>query len=115
MIIDETSGLHGVRDRNTLSAVEALPQQTAYGKELYPSIFQKAAVYARTIIMNHPFLDGNKRTGTTSALIFLENNGYRCTLPEGGVVDLALEIVLKRLEIDEIAQHLETGTQKLPD
>ena len=72
IIIDETGGMHGVRDHNAVLSVEALPRQKLFGKELYPTIFLKATVYTRNIIMNHFFIDGNKRTGMTAASVFLE-------------------------------------------
>ena len=74
MVVDETGGMHGVRDYNAILSVEKLPKQKMFGKELYHTVFLKAAVYARTIIMNHPFIDGNKRTGMTTAFVFLERN-----------------------------------------
>ena len=69
--IDEPSGSHGVRDMHALLSVVESPKLTFGGKELYPTVFEKAAVYARGILMNHPFIEGNKRTGMVSASIFL--------------------------------------------
>ena len=107
MLIEETGGLHGVRDRNTVLSVEQMPQQTAFGKELYFTVFLKAAVYARNIIMNHPFIDGNKRTGMTSAFIFLERNGYISLVKEGDIEKFALKIVQMRLSVEKIADWLQ--------
>ena len=78
--------------------------QKILGKELYPSIFAKAAVYARNIIMNRPFIDGNKRTGVTVASIFLEQNGYYLTAKEGEIEAFALRIITDRLDIGIIAE-----------
>ena len=76
MVIDETGGLHGVRDLHPLLAVVKSVRQKAFGQELYQGIFKKAAVYVRTIIQGHPFLDGNKRTAILVAGTFMEKNGY---------------------------------------
>lgn len=102
--IDETGGLHGVREHHAILSLAALPRQKLFGKELYPKIFEKAAVYARNIISGHPFLDGNKRTAMLCASIFLEDNGYKITAPEGGVEKFALQIVNKKLDIPQIAE-----------
>ena len=103
MLIDETGGSHGLRDHNAILSVEQMPQQTAFGKELYPSVFLKAAVYARSIIMNHPFIDGNKRTGMTSAFVFLERNGYVSVAKEGEVEEFALKVVIEKFSLEIIA------------
>lgn len=103
MIIDETGGRHGVRDYNTILSLEGLPKQKIFGKELYPDIYIKVAVYARTIIMNHPFIDGNKRTGTTAAVVFLEHNGYSLFAKEGEIEKFALKVVTEKLSLEIIA------------
>lgn len=104
MVLDETGGLHGVRDRGALLAIEALPEQSVFGTELYPSIYEKAAVYARSLIKNHPFLDGNKRTGMSSAIIFLEDNDKHCLAKKGEIELFAIEIAKGKMEAKEIAE-----------
>lgn len=108
LIIRETGGALGVRDNNTLFSLEHLPSQTAFGTELYESMYLKAAVYARTIIMNHPFLDGNKRTGVACALTFLECNGYVFETQKGEIERFAVSIVTEHLELAAIAEWFET-------
>jgi death on curing protein len=103
ILIDETGGVHGVRDSHAISSLIELPKQSAFGKELYPTIFKKAAVYARSIIMNHPFTDGNKRTGITAASVFLEDNGYPLIIREGEIEKFALKIIKEKLDIEAIA------------
>lgn len=113
LIIDETSGSHGVRDLHAILSLEKSPTQSVFGKELYPTIFEKAALYLRDIIMNHPFVDGNKRTGVTAASVFLEDNGYEIIANEGEFEALALRIVSERLEIATIAQWFKTHSRKI--
>ena len=113
MLIDETGGSHGLRDHNAILSVEQMPQQTAFGKELYPSVFLKAAVYARSIIMNHPFIDGNKRTGVTSAFVFLEWNGYESTAKEGEVEEFALKVVTEKFSLEIIADWFKKHSKKI--
>jgi len=113
MVIDSTGGLHGVRDRQVLLLLEDLPGQSVFGAELYSSVFDKAAVYARTIIMGHPFLDGNKRTGMSAAVVFLEDNGGKFSAKEGEVEHFALEIIRKKHDIPVIAKWLKTRTKQM--
>ena len=76
-LIAETGGTPGIRDIGSLLSAIARPQATFEGESLYPDIFQKAAALFQSIIFNHPFLDGNKRTGITAAFLFLQLNGYK--------------------------------------
>lgn len=107
LVIRETGGALGVRDHHTLALLEELPAQTALGSDLYPGVFAKAAVYMRSIIMNHPFLDGNKRTGVACALAFLEYNGKMFEAKRGEIETFAVRIVTDRLELSGIATWLE--------
>ncbi len=61
-LIDETGGSHGIRDTGLLQAAVERPKATFGGKDLYPDIFYKAAALLESLIKNHPFIDGNKRT-----------------------------------------------------
>lgn len=106
MIIDETGGSHGIRDHHAILSMVSAPRQSAFGKELYSTPFLKAALYARDIIMNHPFIDGNKRTGITVASVFLENNGYRVVAREGEIEQLALDIIKNKWSVEVIANWL---------
>lgn len=112
VLIDETGGAHGLRDQHAVLSLEKSPQQKTYDKELYPTIFHKAALYARDIILNHPFVDGNKRTGITSAFVFLENNGYVAVLKKGEAERFALRIVNKKLTLDQIAAWLKKHSRR---
>jgi len=113
MVIDETGGSHGVRDLGAILSLEALPQQSFSGKELYPTLFQKAAVYAYGIIFNHPFVDGNKRCAMTSAAVFLENNGYKVVADEGIIEEFALRIIQDKLDRDAVATWYKQHAKKI--
>lgn len=93
-----------MRDTHAILSIVEEPKQPISGKELYPTIFEKAAVYARDIIMNHPFIDGNKRTGMTTGAVFLEDNGYVFTAKEGEIEHFALKVIREKLEIREITK-----------
>lgn len=75
-MVAKYGGLHGVRDINFLKLAVGRPQMSAGLKDAYPTIYLKAAAMFHSIINNHPFLDGNKRTSLFTAVLFLEYNGY---------------------------------------
>ena len=112
-LVDETGGLHGIRDLHAIMSVIEQPRQAVFGKELYPTVFLKAAVYARNIIAHHPFLDGNKRTGITVASVFISDNGYAIEAEEGEFYKLALHIAEDKWEYEEIAKWFEAHTTKI--
>lgn len=111
--VDETGGLHGVRDYNAIQSVVEQPRQAVFGKELYPTLFLKASVYARNIIAHHPFLDGNKRTGVTVASVFLSDNGYMIEAKEGEFYSLALHVAEDKWEYEEIAGWFESHSSRV--
>ncbi len=74
MMLADYGGMVGLRDENLLESALARPQQLfAYGK---PSVAEMAAAYTAGVVKNHPFLDGNKRTGFMLGAGFLERNGF---------------------------------------
>ncbi|KAF0217567.1 MAG: death on curing [Geobacteraceae bacterium] len=75
-LIEATGGTHGVRDLGALQAAAARPQATFDRNDLYPDLIAKAAALMESLIKNHPFVDGNKRTAVTAAGIFLRRNGF---------------------------------------
>ena len=68
-------GRPGIRDAAALQSCVAQPQTAVFGKERFPTHHEKAAAYCFFIIRNHPFVDGNKRTGLLAGLHFLLKNG----------------------------------------
>ena len=112
MILDETGGMHGVRSHHAILSLENSPKQIVFGKELYPTVFLKAAIYARDIIMNHPFVDGNKRTGMACAIVFLEDNGYVTTIKEGEIEKFALRVVTEKLDLESISAWFRKHSRK---
>lgn len=106
-IIDVSGGSHGTRDRGRLEAAVATQAQEVFGKELYDTPFEKAAALCRGIIADHAFMDGNKRTGIMTALIFLERNGLRTKLSDKGLEGFAVRIAIEHLDVPVIAEWLE--------
>ncbi len=75
-VIDQSGGDPGVRDLGLLDSAVAQPRAGFGGKDLYPEPADKAAALAFSLVMNHPFADGNKRTGYAAMMMFLSRNGY---------------------------------------
>jgi death-on-curing protein len=94
----EHGGASGVRDAGLLDSALARPENLfAYGE---PDLFDLAGVYAAGIVKNHPFVDGNKRTGFLAAAVFLEINGFSL---RAGEVDATLKtIALAASEISDV-------------
>ncbi len=101
-LIERYGGSHGVRDLERIKSATAAPAQEVFGREQYPDLFQKAAVYTRNIIGDHPFADGNKRTGIAVAIMFLARNGQEFSAKPGELEDFAVKVALKKLDIAEI-------------
>ncbi|NET11169.1 MAG: type II toxin-antitoxin system death-on-curing family toxin [Symploca sp. SIO2B6] len=74
-ILEQSGGAQGIREISLLESAIAQPRMTFDGDELYPSFLEKAAALGFSIIMNHPFVDGNKRTGHAATETFLVLNG----------------------------------------
>ena len=103
--IAEHGGHPGIRDSGLLASALARPQnKVAYQKE---SVFNLAAAYAAGIIFNHPFIDGNKRTGFLAACTFLDLNGWNLTASEAEAVDAVLALAVKAMDEAHFAQWLE--------
>jgi death on curing protein len=74
-IINFSGGILGIRDLGMLESAISQPRMTFDGEDLYPTVIDKAAILGFSIIMNHPFIDGNKRTGHAAMETFLILNG----------------------------------------
>ncbi len=81
-IIDKYGGVQGIRDMGLLASAINMPMATMFGEDLHPTIFDKAAAYLFHIVCNHPFVDGNKRSGLVTALTFLRLNRVHIVFTE---------------------------------
>ncbi len=112
-LIEVYGGSHGTRHLQRIKSVVAAPKQVVFGQEQYESVYEKAAVYARNIIGDHPFVDGNKRVGITTAVVFLERNGHIIIAKQGQLEDFAVRIATDSLEIKEIADWFKQNSELL--
>lgn len=104
--IEKYGGSHGVRDLGLLESAILRPQTTFGGVDLYGSLFDKAAALTHSLLLNHPFVDGNKRTAVVSVLTFLELNGLSITTTNKNLVNFALSVENKKIPIEKIASWL---------
>ena len=110
--IAEHGGSPGLRDAGLLSSALARPQhKVAYGK---PSVFDLAAAYASGIILNHPFVDGNKRTGFLAAYVFLDLNGWDLVASEVEAVGVVLALAVREIDDDNFANWLKEHSVQKP-
>lgn len=104
-VAEEITGNPGVRDVGLIESAVARPGASAFGVDAYPDLWVKSAALMHSIIANHPFVDGNKRTGLVSGIVFLARNGVEVgALDEDAAFDLVIDIAKGVLtEVDEIA------------
>ena len=104
LMLAQHGGLAGVRDEGMLESALARPKNLhAYGTESIPAL---AAGYASGVVKNHPFLDGNKRTGFMLAATFLELNGFELTASEESVVIQTLGLAASEVTEEQYAAWL---------
>lgn len=103
-------GLHGVRDKGLLESAVYDVQSSFGGEYLYQNINHMAAGYAYGIIKNHPFIDGNKRTGIICSLIFLKYNEIELEFEQEELYKLGIGIATSKLSIDKIAKVFKKNT-----
>ena len=105
-LIQETGGENGIRDLGLLRSAAARPQATFDQADLYPDIFAKAAALFQSLVNNHPFVDGNKRTGITSTVLFLQINGYSFQTSQDEMVSFTLSVAQGAETIESISAWL---------
>jgi death-on-curing protein len=91
LVLAQTGGATGLRDLGALESAVGQPRQTFGGADLYPTLAEKGAALGFSLIQNHPFVDGNKRTGHAALETFLLMNGYELQAS----VDEAEAIILR--------------------
>lgn len=103
MQLREFGGAPGLRDRGGLEAAAARPQRTFGGEDLYPDLAAKAAALMHSLVMNHPFVDGNKRMGAMAAELFLLVNGYDLDAGNEAVVEVTFGVARGDVSAEALA------------
>jgi death on curing protein len=109
-VIRQSGGAFGIRDMGLLESAIAQPKMTFGGEELYPSLLEKSAALGFSIIMNHPFVDGNKRIGHAAAETFLILNGMEINASVDEQERVVLAIASGELGREAFVEWLQQNT-----
>ena len=96
-IMERAGGVIGIHNLGALESALAQPRMTFGGEELYPSLIEKAAALGYSLMMNHPFVGGNKRTGHAAMEVFLVLNGLEINAGAGEQEQLILRLAAGEL------------------
>jgi death on curing protein len=106
-------GSYGVRDESLLESAIGRPFQTFDGIDLYEDIYQKAAAIGESIIINHPFIDGNKRTGLLAMGFILFTEGIIIIAKEEDLYNMIIQISTGHLKFDETVDWLKANSAEI--
>lgn len=104
-------GGQGIRDFTLLHSAMERPKASFGGRDLYPTIFLKAAALMHSFVNNHAFADANKRTALGCTVRFLHINGYEFRARKREIIKLTMDVEAKKLNLDEIAKWLKRYAQ----
>ncbi|MCA8996692.1 MAG: type II toxin-antitoxin system death-on-curing family toxin [Planctomycetaceae bacterium] len=104
--IQRYGGDPGVRDLGLLESALSQPIASFEGQWLHQFPFEMAAAYLYHLVQNHPFVDGNKRTGAVAALLFLELNGMEFNAPAGALYDITMAVANGQADKQAVAEFL---------
>ena len=105
-------GSTGLRDRGGLEAAAARPQMTFGGEDLHPELADKAAALMHSIVVNHPFVDGNKRVGAMAAELFLAVNGVDLLASDEEIVETTLAVARGDVSAEALAIWIRQRTRE---
>jgi death-on-curing protein len=109
--IAQFGGSHGIREEGLLESAIARPYQTFGGDDLYPTVIEKAAAIAESIIINHPFVDGNKRTGFLAMLAVLESESIKITASNELIYSCVIDISTGSKSFEQIVDWLKQNSK----
>ena len=109
-VVDQSGGASGLRDTGRLESAVAQPRITYGGRDLYPSLIEKAGALCFSLVQNHPFVDGNKRLGHVAMEVFLILNGHEIRASvdeqESLILGVASGQVSKESLVEWLTQHV---------
>ena len=105
-------GFH-IRDLGLLESALARPQTSLFGEDAYPTLELKAAVMVESIILNHPMVDGNKRSSWLALNLFVEMNDFEIIATQDEVFDYVLDVANKRIDSGQSAEWIRNHLRKL--
>jgi death-on-curing protein len=105
-VMAQSGGAEGLMHLPALESALAQPQMTFGGEDLYPTLVDKAAALGYALIQNHPFLDGNKRTGHAAMEVFLVLNGYEICAAVDEQEHVILQVAASEINREEFTAWL---------
>lgn len=110
--LGDHGGLPGIRNKGLLISAIEMPRVCMFGEYLHKTIYDKAAAYLFHIVQNHPFNDGNKRTGALTTILFLEENGIKIAFSDHDYEEFVVSVAQGENNKEEIAYFLKHGKEK---
>lgn len=114
VLIQKYGGSLGLRDEGLLESALAQPRQSAFGEDLYPDLFLKAAAYGFSLSENQPFVDGNKRVAASVMGTFLIANGFELTCTPFELYKTIMQLANRKITRQELASWLKRHSKSLP-
>jgi death-on-curing protein len=112
LILEQSGGGPGVRDRGAVESALAQPQMTFGGQDLYPNLADKAAALCFSLVCNHPFVDGNKRVGHAAMETFLVLNGWELSAPVEEQEQVVLNMAAGALPREQFTAWVQSHLQR---
>jgi death-on-curing protein len=95
-------GATGLRDKGALESAPARPTMTFGGEDLYEDLASKASALMHSLVLNHPFVDGNKRVAAHAAILFVEFNGQTFLATPGELVQMTLAVAEGKVAVEAL-------------
>jgi len=111
ILIDKFGGTRGIRDKGALESALARPFQTFEGQDLYPTVLDNASSLIESILINHPFLDGNKRLGYALLRLYLLKNNLDILASQDNKYEFVIGVASGLLKHPEILSWLKANTK----
>lgn len=111
VFLEDHGGLSGIRDKGLLISAVQMARASMFGQYLHKTIYDKAAAYLFHIVQNHPFNDGNKRTGALTTILFLEENGIKISFSDHDYEEFVVSVAQGQKNKEEIAYFLKHGKE----
>ena len=112
-MIKQFGGSAGIRDIGLVESALGRPNTSFDGQDLYTDIFGKAAALLQSLLKNHPFVDGNKRTALTSAGLFLRINGWILINNHEKEVEFGVKVDNENLTLEQISKWLREHSEEI--
>lgn len=111
-ILEKSEGAGGIIEWKLLASAVKRPQASFDKNDLYSNLFVKAAALGHSLVLNHPFIDGNKRTAWEAMHTFIEENGFMLKVKPDEIVELMLRVEDKSAGVEQIATWLKQRAKR---